>query len=96
MFFFSQPFLVFCSFSVHLFIFLRSNQVTLSQSRSTEQHVDADIREDADGKDDHPGRDGVGHDSKREGEDPGQGRDPARAAATDLRRQTVGGWPHPL
>merc|ERR1712182_93116 len=42
---------------------------------------DADIREDADGEDDHAGRGVVGHDRQREGEDPGQGGDPAGPAA---------------
>merc|ERR1712118_323013 len=45
---------------------------------------DADIREDADGEDDHAGRGVVGHDRQREGEDPGQGGDPAGPAAAHL------------
>merc|ERR1711933_390223 len=54
----------------------------------------ADLREDPDGQDHHFGRGGFRHDRQREGQDPGQGRDPARPAALDLCGQAAGGWSH--
>merc|ERR1712065_49843 len=55
----------------------------------------ADLREDPDGQDHYPGRGLWRHDREREAEDPGQGRHPARSAASDFRRQAAGGWPYP-
>merc|ERR1711981_1366357 len=56
----------------------------------------ADLREDADRKDDHARRRAERHDPEREGQDPGQGGHPARAAAAYLRRQAAGGRTHPV
>ena len=51
----------------------------------------ADLRENADGEDDHAGGGAVGFDRQRQGEDPGQGGNPARSAAPDLRREAARG-----
>ncbi|CAN0496388.1 unnamed protein product, partial [Ectocarpus sp. 12 AP-2014] len=44
----------------------------------------------------HSRRGAVGHDRRREAEDPGQGGHPPGPAAFDLRRQAAGGRPHPV
>uniref|UniRef100_A0A452ZWR0 Ubiquitin-like domain-containing protein n=1 Tax=Aegilops tauschii subsp. strangulata TaxID=200361 RepID=A0A452ZWR0_AEGTS len=56
---------------------------------------DADLREDPDGQDHHAGGGVLGHHRQRQGQDPGQGGDPAGPAAPHLRRQAAGGRPHP-
>ncbi|CAN0364712.1 unnamed protein product, partial [Ectocarpus sp. 12 AP-2014] len=56
----------------------------------------ADLRQDPHGQDHHSRRRAVGHDRRREAEDPGQGGHPPGPAAFDLRRQAAGGRPHPV
>merc|ERR1712107_124685 len=52
------------------------------------------LREDANRENDHAGRGGVGHDRQRQGQDPGQGGDPTRPTASDLRREAARGRPY--
>merc|ERR1711865_229009 len=60
---------------------------------STVRH--ADFCEDPYREDHHPRGRGRRHHRCREGQDPGQGRNPTRPAASHLRRQAARGWPHP-
>merc|ERR1712166_1311957 len=43
----------------------------------------------------HPRGRGRRHHRRRQGQDPGQGRNPSRSAASHLRWQAARGWPHP-
>ena len=63
----------------------------LNQRTGTE---DADICANAHRKDGHSQRGVLGLDRECKGQDPGQGGNPSRPAATHLCWEAVGGWPH--
>eukprot|EP01116_Phalansterium_solitarium_P004106 TRINITY_DN14_c0_g1_i24.p1 TRINITY_DN14_c0_g1~~TRINITY_DN14_c0_g1_i24.p1 ORF type:complete len:314 (+),score=67.99 TRINITY_DN14_c0_g1_i24:92-1033(+) len=58
--------------------------------------VHADLRQDPDRQDDHARGRVERHDRQRQGEDPGQGGNPAGPAASHLCRQAARGRPHPV
>ena len=62
----------------------------LNSSPSFSEQENADLCENPNGEDDNLRGRIIRHDRQCEGQDPGQGRDPAGSAATDLRREAAG------
>ena len=81
-----RHFVIRCACSSSVFLFLHALQ---------DKWKDADLREDSHRKDYHPWGGAFWHYRECQDQNPGQGGDPARPAAFDLRRKAAGGWTHP-